>query len=82
MLVGRIAAPQRLDQCGGRLPAADHVFLALLLLHFEREAAAQDALHPSVGRMIEMPYGFEHVGVGELKRSHVNIRHLGGQPTD
>ena len=38
-----IAPPQALDEGGGRHSPADHVFLALLLLHLERETGAEDA---------------------------------------
>ncbi len=44
VLVGGVAAPQTLDERGRRHPAPDHVLLALLLLHLQREARAQDAL--------------------------------------
>jgi hypothetical protein len=44
VFVGRIAAPQALNQSGGWLPPSDHVFLPLLLLNFESETRAQDAL--------------------------------------
>lgn len=44
-LVRRIATPQALDEHGGSRNLTIEVFLALLLLHFEREARAQDTLH-------------------------------------
>lgn len=44
VLVGGVAAPKALDEGGRGHPAPDHVLLALLLLDFEREPAAQDAL--------------------------------------
>ena len=44
MLVGGVAPPQTLDELGGGLPAPDHVLLALLLLHFERQPGTQNAL--------------------------------------
>lgn len=38
-------SPGALDERGGRRAPADHVLLPLVRLHFEREAAAQNALH-------------------------------------
>lgn len=42
-LAHRIAAPQALDQRGGRHAPPYHVLLPLLLLHLERKAGAEDA---------------------------------------
>lgn len=50
MLIGGVATPQRLDESGGRLASPDHVLLPLLLLHLQREPAAQDALHTCAER--------------------------------
>lgn len=44
VLVWSVAAPQSLDERGGRLPATDHVFLTLLLLNFQRKTRAQYTL--------------------------------------
>lgn len=44
MLVRRVAAPQTLDELGGRHAAAVQVLLPLLLLHLQGETRTQDAL--------------------------------------
>lgn len=44
VLVCRVTAPERLDERGSRLAAPDHMLLALLLLHLQREAGAEDSL--------------------------------------
>lgn len=41
-------APERLNERCGRRASPNHVLLALLLLHFERESAAQNALRTAV----------------------------------
>lgn len=60
MLIGGIATPQGLDECGRRLPPSDHVLLPLLLLDLQRKSTSQNSLQSNKeGAMIIIIFRFK-----------------------
>lgn len=58
MLIGCVTSPKRLNKGSSRLTSSYHMFLPLLLLHFERKSGTQYALRDIITFLYLLEYNY------------------------